>query len=115
MNKFPRRWSLQDKVEFLQRKIIINSILYYYRDTNFISDNQFDEISAYLVSLQSQIDIEETMYGYIFYDFDGTTGFHLYDRLTEKDKNYLDNIVNHILSLSKKSHKIKTSKKGALF
>lgn len=115
MNKFPRRWSLKDKVEFLQRKIIINSILYYYRDTNFITDNQFDEISAYLVSLQSQIDIEETMYGYIFYDFDGTTGFHLYDRLNENDKNYLDNIVNHILSLSKKSNKIKLSKKGALF
>lgn len=115
MHKFPRRWSLKDKVEFLQRKIIINSILYYYRDTNFISDNQFDEISAYLVNLQSQINIEDTMYGYIFYDFDGTTGFHLYDRLTEEDKNYLDIIVNHILVLSKKSHKIKTSKKGALF
>lgn len=115
MNKFPRRWSLKDKVEFLQRKIIINSILYYYRDTNFISDNQFDEISAYLVSLQSQIEIEETMYGYIFYDFDGTTGFHLYDRLTEKDKTYLDNIVNHILILSRKQDKRKVSKKGALF
>lgn len=115
MNKFPRRWSIKDKVEFLQRKIIINSILYYYRDTNFISDNQFDEISAYLVNLQSQINIEKTMYGYIFYDFDGTTGFHLYDRLTEDDKNYLDNIVTHILVLSTKSHKIKTSKKGALF
>lgn len=115
MNKFPRRWGLKDKVEFLQRKIIINSILYYYRDTNFISDNQFDEISAYLVNLQSQINIEDTMYGYVFYDFDGTTGFHLYDRLTEKDKNYLDNIVNHILVINKKSHKIKTSKKGALF
>lgn len=115
MNKFPRRWSLKDKVEFLQRKIIINSILYYYRDTNFISDNQFDEVSAYLVNLQSQIDIEETMYGYIFYDFDGTTGFHLYDRLTEKDKNYLDMIVDHILVPGKKSHKIKTNKKGALF
>ncbi len=115
MKKFPRRWSLKDKVEFLQRKIIINSILYYYRDTNFITDNQFDEISAYLVNLQSQIDIEETMYGYIFYDFDGTTGFHLYDRLTEKDKNYLDNIVNHILGLSRKRDKRKVSKKGALF
>ena len=115
MNKFPRRWSLKDKVEFLQRKIIINSILYYYRDTNFISDNQFDEVSAYLVNLQSQIDIEGTMYGYIFYDFDGTTGFHLYDRLTEKDKNYLDNIVNHILILSRKTDKRKVCKKGALF
>ncbi len=115
MKKFPRRWSLKDKVEFLQRKIIINSILYYYRDTNFITDNQFDEISAYLVNLQSQIDIEETMYGYIFYDFDGTTGFHLYDRLTEKDKTYLDNIVNRILILGRKTDKRKVSKKGALF
>lgn len=115
MNKFPRRWSLKDKVEFLQRKIIINSILYYYRDTNFITDNQFDEVSAYLVNLQAQIDIEETMYGYIFYDFDGTTGFHLYDRLNENDKNYLDNIVNHILILSRKQDKRKLCKKGALF
>ena len=55
------------------------------------------------------------MYGYIFYDFDGTTGFHLYDRLNENDKNYLDNIVNHILILSRKPDKRKVCKKGALF
>lgn len=32
------------------------------------------------------------MYGYAYYDFDGSTGFHLTDRLTKKDKKYLDAI-----------------------
>ena len=53
-----------------------------------------------------------TQYGYIFYDFDGTTGFDLYDRLTEEDKKYMDAITNFVFPKSNNKHK---KKKGGLF
>jgi hypothetical protein len=37
------------------------------------------------------------MYGYAFYDFDGSTGYHLYSRLTEEDKHWLGLIVQQKL------------------
>ena len=55
------------------------------------------------------------MYGYVFYDFDGTTGFHIYGRLNDHDKNYLDNIVTHILTKAKKDVTMKIHKGGKLF
>ena len=33
------------------------------------------EISKQLVELQKTVDVRLTQYGYIFYDFDGSTGF----------------------------------------
>lgn len=49
------------------------------------------------------------------YDFDGTTGFDLYDRLNEHDKEYLMNIACHYLNKSKiEKQKIKKVG-GALF
>ena len=115
MQKFPRCWDIKTQVEFLQRKIIINSIFYYNRNTNFLSDKEFDELCRQLVSLQSQINIDDTMYGYVFYDFDGTTGFHIYGRLNDHDKNYLDNIVTHILTKARKDVTMKIHKGGKLF
>ncbi len=46
-------------------------------------------------------------------DFDGTTGFDLYDRLNANDKQYLMNIACHALHAS--TRKTKTKKKGGLF
>ncbi len=115
MQIFPRRWTPVDKVEFLQRKVLINSIIYYNRDTNLMSDLKFDELCKQLVELQKQVDVKDTMYGYVFYDFVGNTGFDLYHKLTEHDQKYLDNIVTHILTADKKSVKIKSHKGGTLF
>jgi hypothetical protein len=33
--------------------------------------------------------VEESTYWYVYHDFDGSTGYHLYGRLNEKDKEYL--------------------------
>ena len=51
------------------------------------------------------------------YDFDGSTGFHLYDRLTESDKVYLIGIAHvGIRELGKLDEKPKKKKrKGGLF
>ena len=113
MQKFPRRWDKITCINFLQRKIILNCIAYYQLNTNKLTDKEYDELSKQLVSLQKDININDTQYGYIMYDFDGTTGFDLYDRLNASDKQYLMNIACHVLQVS--TRKTKTKKKGGLF
>ena len=112
MQRFPRRWDKITCVNYLQRKIILNSIAYYELNQSPLSDKQYDELSRQLVEMQEDIDIKQTEYGYIMYDFDGNTGFDLYDRLNDEDKKYLMNIATYALG-----HKDQKSvkKKGGLF
>lgn len=94
MQKFPSDWCLKDKIEFLQRKIILNSIAYYEFNTNFLSDRYYDSISRQLVQLCKEYgDVSDTQYGYAMGDFDGMTGFDLFYRLNERDWLYLTNMV----------------------
>lgn len=112
MQKFPRRWDKITCINFLQRKIILNAIAYYELDSPRLSDREYDELSHQLVELQQSIDIRETQYGYVMYDFDGTTGFDLCSRLNEKDKRYLMQIARYIFGHKSES---KRKKKGGLF
>ena len=94
--EFPDSWDLKTKINYLQRKIILNSIAYYMFDTNFLSDRYYDLICKQLVRMHEEYgDISDTEYGYVYYDFDGSTGFDLYYRLDEDDKEYLTNITAH--------------------
>lgn len=96
MQKFPEHWDLKTKIEFLQRKVILNSIAYYMFDTNFLSDRDYDAMSKQLIQLQKEYgDVSDTQYGYCMRDFDGSTGFDLYYRLSDHDKEYLTNMVRH--------------------
>ena len=113
LQKFPRRWDKITCINFLQRKIILNCIAYYQLNTNRLTDKEYDELSKQLVSLQKDVNINDTQYGYVMYDFDGTTGFDLYDRLNASDRQYLMNIACHVLQVS--TRKSKTKKKGGLF
>ena len=81
------------KINYLQRFILVNSYLYYMLDDSTITDKQFDEAAKQLVKLQSGYDISKTQYGYVFYDFDGTTGFDLWERLTAVDQTVIKTIV----------------------
>ena len=96
----------------IQGKIILNAIAYYELDSSRLSDREYDELSYQLVELQKDIDIQETQYGYVMYDFDGTTGFDLYSRLNEKDKRYLIQLARYIFGSKLES---KRKKKGGLF
>ena len=84
------------KINYLQRFILVNSYLYYEKDDSAITDKQFDEAAKQLVKLQRGYDTSKTQYGYVFYDFDGTTGFDLWDRLNKKDKRFIQNIAERI-------------------
>lgn len=112
MQKFPRRWDKLTCINFLQRKIILNCIAYYELNTNKLSDKEYDELSKQLVELQKSVNISDTQYGYVMCDFDGTTGFDLYERLNDYDKKYLMSIAIHHCSTKTKVIK---KKKGGLF
>lgn len=134
MDNLPRKWDKVTRIDFLQRKIILNSIWYYELDTSKMTDKEFDDLCKQLVKLQSEIPepytiIKDTQYGYVFYDFDGSTGFHLYHRLNNEDKEYLMHLAKMMLNIDTKHRqkeekptrrklekpKVIKKKKGALF
>ena len=118
MQKFPRRWEKITCINYLQRKIILNAIAYYELDTSPLSDKVYDELSKQLVRMQAELSpkhLLETQYGYVFYDFDGTTGFDLYHKLNENDKDYLMKIACAGLCVRKQHKQDKKKKKGGLF
>ena len=93
MQQFPDAWSTLTKIDFLQRKIIVNSVAYYQYDESPLTDYAYDEMCKQLVQLQREYGrnfAKDSRYGYVFYDFDGSTGFHLYERLTPEDRYYID-------------------------
>lgn len=117
MQRFPRRWDKITCIDFLQRKIIVNCIAYYELNTNKLSDKEYDDLSRQLVMMQEDPNIDimhDTQYGYCMYDFDGSTGFDLYHRLNEHDKQYLMSIALLILK-NDISIKPKKKRKRGLF
>lgn len=96
---FPDDWDSLTRINNLQRRVILCSIAYYEFDESPVSDYDYDRMSHDLVYLMSNCDnVEDSMYYYTFYDFDGSTGFHIYNRLTEKDRRYLTGIARIALN-----------------
>ncbi len=90
---YPGTFTEVDKINHLQRKIILNSIMYYNYNKSFLTDYYYDQISHQLVELQKEYNSQkgksvkkDTKYGYLMYDFDGSTGFDLYNKLNEEDE-----------------------------
>lgn len=97
-------WSDNIKVSYLQRRVIIYSIMYYELNSSVVTDAQYDSISKQLIKMMqevSQEELEKSDYWYCMSDFDGSTGFDLYSRLNKKDRKYLMQLAKHILKLSK--------------
>lgn len=88
-------WDLHVKMSYIQRRIIVYSLMYYEYNESCVSDAYYDGISKQLVELQKQATPEEwkkTTYYYAMYDFDGSTGFDIPSRLTKEDREWLDKI-----------------------
>ena len=89
-------WSNTTKISYLQRRIIIYSIMYYEHNESCVSDKEYDSIAYQLVDLQKQVskeEFEKSTYYYAMYDFDGSTGFDIPSRLTKKDLDYLTHLA----------------------
>lgn len=100
-SKMPcKYWSERTKISYLQRRIIVHSILYYIFDYPIISDSVYDDLSHQLVEMQSKANFEElskTTYFYCMNDFDGSTGFDLYSRLSDYDKEFLFKVAEMVI------------------
>jgi hypothetical protein len=93
----------QEKIDYAARYIIVHSIIYYELNESVISDKLFDKKAAILVKLMNKYP-EETRnseYYRAIYDFDGSTGFHLYSRLKKSQRRYLKQIARNIIRLYK--------------
>lgn len=101
LNVLPiKYWSTKTIINYIQRRIIIYSIMYYELNESCITDKDYDELSQQLIELMKSTSkeiLEQTNYWYCMYDFDGSTGFYIPDRLTDSDKEYLTNIAEHVL------------------
>ena len=87
---FPESWDEVTCITHLQRRILLYSIAYYEFDESPVSDYFYDELAHELVDRMRKCEnVKDTMYYYAFYDYDGSTGYHLYYRLTNEDRNHL--------------------------
>jgi hypothetical protein len=94
-------WGPITKMALLQRWILIHSILYYEYDESIVTDKMYDENSHQLVDMQKEFleEAKQTPYWYVFYDFDGSTGFDLAGRLEGEHRAYLDYLINQMRRL----------------
>lgn len=89
-------WSDATKISYLQRRIIVWSIMYYEHNESCVSDLVYDAVSYQLVELQRSAgkeEFEKSTYYYAMHDFDGSTGFDIPSRLTKYDREYLTHIA----------------------
>ena len=89
-------WSDSTKISYLQRRIIVWSLMYYEFNESCVPDSVYDSVSHQLVELQKKVskeEFEKSTYYYAMYDFDGSTGFDIPSRLTKEDREYLEAIV----------------------
>jgi hypothetical protein len=96
--KFKDDWDTLTRINYLQRRIIVASIIYYEWDYNVISDYQYDDLVQQLKALMDGYeDVEKSRYWYVYKDWTGATGAFLYPGLTEEDQKYLVIIASHVV------------------
>lgn len=109
-----KEWSTVDKLNRLERLVLLHSIIYYELDESIISDHDYNKLARLLakkVEKYRDTKLKKTMYGYAFKDFDGSTGFDLLFKLKKKDKEYLMDLARMVLGHYQQQQK-KSSKKG---
>ena len=104
--KFPENWTTVDKLNRLQRMILLHSIIYYDMNESVVSDDYYNKLARLLAKKTLQYKdksvFKKTMYWYVFEDYeDGSTGFNLAKKLKRKDYKYLYTLASHIVYRSK--------------
>ena len=75
----------KEKIELLERSIMVNSYAYYELDENILSDYQYDTNTRQLLELRQSAPeaFEQSRYYSYFYDFVSGTGFDLLKRIRD--------------------------------
>lgn len=100
--------SKEDYVSFLRRYILVHSYIYYHLNYNVITDYHYDLKAKELAELQKTYR-DEGSYINVFYDFDGSTGFDLFNRLTEEEAERIKSIAHNVIKQHKQE---KQNKQG---
>lgn len=106
-------WSNTTKISFLQRRIIVYSIMYYEYNESCVPDSYYDSLSHQLVELQkasTKEEFEKSTYYYAMHDFDGSTGFDIPSKLNKEDYEYLFHLASVVHDRWQRNP---TQKKGA--
>ena len=93
MQQFPSYFSLKDKVDYLQRKILINSVADRQLGLDFLHPTFKKEMLQQLVDLQQIYpDAYQLRYGYVFENFTVDDYLDLCLKLNDYDKEQIDKI-----------------------
>lgn len=97
--------SITDQLDWLCRKIIIHSIIYYDYNTNIISDPDYDKLARQLEQLVNgnRDKISNCYYCECLKDYTAATGFDLKDRLADEHRKYLEHLAGMFLEQYKLS------------
>lgn len=89
-----------EQINYLQRYIILHSYIYYERNTNVVSDREYDLKAKELVRLRIRNPLawrQSDYYKQFGDDYTGVTGFTLYYDLTPKQQKVIQGLANMIL------------------
>ena len=87
-----------DYINRLQRIIILHSYLYYELDDSVISDSEYDAKARKLVEYKNEYPklwTESMYYNQFGDDYDGSTGFSLYNQLDDGQKEIIRLIASY--------------------
>lgn len=104
-----------DRIELLERSLLVNSYAYYVMSESIMSDFTYDKNARQLVDFKKWYpdDFKHSRYYPIFHDFEGSTGFDLIARINKNPELQRKIIRDVYLALFlSKEHTDKREKKG---
>jgi len=93
-------FTAQEKIELLQRWVLVHSYLYYHMDISVVDDWRFDDNShqLYGLKLEHPEAWANARYTYAMDDFDGSTGCGYVEKLKEKERKSIIFDVNLLVN-----------------
>lgn len=90
MNFSSKPFTDKEKIQLLQRSILVNSYAYYELNENILPDYKYDANTRQLLELKVSAPeaYQKSRYRSYFNDFESGTGFDLTDRLRKNRKLY---------------------------
>lgn len=110
--KFSKPYTPLEKIQLLQRSILVQSFAYYELDNNLLSDFAYDANAKQLAELKKEYpdEFKRSRYHTYFHDYcteDGvhyTSGFDLLERVRKTDKDLYRRInIDAVMALDSKS------------
>lgn len=105
--KFSRPFSDKEKIQLLQRSILVNSYCYYEMNENLLSDYQYDMNTRQLLELKRSNPeaYQKSRYHRYFDNFESGTGFDLTSRVRQNKKLYRNIARDAQIALEQKKEK----------